>query len=186
MRASLSWLREAPAADDADWAGALAASGGLRTLHLMADREGAGGLVAALWDREPAAQPPAPPGTRWEWLDLAAEVTGRVPGPFRAARTSLMVCTLDALRESVRPFREEIGPRLAGRPGFGWAGLMMDPGGGRRLTLSLWSSPADLDGSEALAGPFRASLAEELGAAGPPEVRRFGIVLSLPSGRTWP
>jgi quinol monooxygenase YgiN len=80
----------------------------------------------------------------------AANAADERPGttPARFARVSTIIAQPGRLAEAAALFKDAVMPALQAQPGFAGAWLLTDEASQRGMTITLWTSDAELQGSE--------------------------------------
>jgi heme-degrading monooxygenase HmoA len=93
------------------------------------------------------------------------------------ARVSTIQGSMDRLDEGISAIRDDILPSVKQIGGFQGIISLADRASGKGITVTLWDTEDDLRASEEQANQLRSQAAEKLGAAQPPQVDRYEVVL---------
>jgi heme-degrading monooxygenase HmoA len=93
------------------------------------------------------------------------------------ARVSTIQGSTDLIDQGISTIRGDILPSVKQIGGFQGIISLADRASGKGITVTFWDTEDDLRASEEQANQLRSQAAEKLGAAQPPQVDRYEVVL---------
>jgi heme-degrading monooxygenase HmoA len=167
---------------------------GFKHAYALLDRQRGKALTLTLWDSRQALERAEAELDRLraeaqqavglsaaptsEVYEVAIHEVGDLHSPVgMAARVTTVRGSPAEIAASIGYVFEQALPRLLGMRGFKGLDCLLDRGAGKALSIALWASEADLHASEPSVAPMRTKGAQIGGAAHPPTVEIYEVII---------